>query len=327
MSLASIVIPAHNEASVLPATLDRIARESIAAEVEVVVVANACTDDTAEVARGFASRLPRLSVIETDTPGKANALNLGDRATTAFPRIFLDADILLGPGALPGMVDLLSVDAPLVGSPVIRFDLTGADRWVRAYYRVFEQQPYLTDGLVGLGVYGISARGRERFMEFPDLMADDLYIQRLFEPSERLRTRGEFIVRTPRKWSDLVRVRTRVERGNAQIAAAADTLESGHDYGRTSVSSSRSLIETLATQPTMIPSALVYTGTVLTAKARAKVCGDHWGRDESSRIMDGSHSGATRIAAHAQAPGHDRVACLASQSTPSSNAGSMASLG
>lgn len=314
MSLASLIIPAHNEASVLPATLDRIARDSLAAEVEIVVVANACTDDTADAARGFAARLPGLRVIETDTPGKANALNRGDRAATAFPRIFLDADIVLGPGALQGMVDVLAADAPVVGSPAIHFDLTGADRWVRAYYRVFEQQPYLTNDLVGLGVYGVSARGRERFTEFPDLMADDLFIQRLFEPGERLRTPGEFTVRTPRKWADLVRVRTRVERGNAQIAAAADSLESGHDYGRTSASSTRSLIETLAAQPTMIPSALVYTGTVLTAKARAKVSGDHWGRDESSRIIDGKQPDATPVATDTQ-PGaaHEPVAYLVSQ--------------
>ena len=284
MALASLIIPAHNEATVLPATLDRLAGDPLAASVEVVVVANACTDSTAETARGFADRLPKLTVIETDTPGKANALNLGDRAAQAFPRIFLDADIVLGPDALEGMLTALSVDAPVVGSPAIHFDLAGADRWVRDYYRVFERMPYLSEDLVGLGVYGLSEPARQRFERFPDLMADDLYIQRLFEPGERLRTPGEFIVRTPRRWADLVRVRTRVDRGNAQVAASAESLEDGHDYGRTSSSSARSLVSLVTAEPALAPSALVYVGTTVAAKARSRLSGDHWGRDESSRV-------------------------------------------
>ncbi|MFT4217190.1 MAG: glycosyltransferase [Micropruina sp.] len=284
MRLASFIVPAHNESTVLPATLDRIASDPLAASLEVVVVANACTDSTAAKALEFADRLPGLTVIETEIPGKANALNLGDQAATAFPRIFLDADIVLGPGALEGMVSALSIDAPVVGSPAIRFDLTGADRWVRDYYRVFERLPYLSEGLVGLGVYGVSELGRRRFERFPDLMADDLYIQRLFEPAERIRTPGEFVVRTPRRWADLVRVRTRVDRGNAQIAAAADSLEAGHDYGRTSASSVRSLVDLVAARPKLAPSAVVYVATTVTAKIRARMSGDHWGRDESSRV-------------------------------------------
>ncbi|MFT4294056.1 MAG: glycosyltransferase [Micropruina sp.] len=304
MPLASLIIPAHNESAVLPATLERIADDPLAASVEVVVVANACTDSTVETARGFADRLPLLTVIDTETPGKANALNLGDEAAQAFPRIFLDADIVLGPGALEGMISALSVDEPVVGSPAIRFDLDGADRWVRDYYRVFEQMPYLSEDLVGLGVYGVSEQGRQRFERFPDLMADDLYIQRLFEPAERVRTPGEFVVRTPRRWADLVRVRTRVDRGNAQVAAAADDLESGHDYSRTSSSSVRSLVGLVAEQPSLAPSALVYVGTTVAAKVQARLKGDQWGRDDSSRVVA---TDATAV------DSHEPVAYLVSQ--------------
>ncbi|MFT3886597.1 MAG: glycosyltransferase [Arachnia sp.] len=284
MPLASLIIPAHNESAVLPATLQRIADDPLAASVEVIVVANACTDTTAETARGFADRLPLLTVIDTETPGKANALNLGDEAARAFPRVFLDADIVLGPGALEGMISALSVDEPVVGSPAIRFDLDGADRWVRDYYRVFEKMPYMSEDLVGLGVYGVSAAGRSRFERFPDLMADDLYIQRLFDPAERVRTPGEFVVRTPRRWADLVKVRTRVDRGNAQVAATADDLESGHDYSRTSSSTVRSLVDLVSGQPSLAPAALVYVGTTAAAKVQARRKGDHWGRDDSSRV-------------------------------------------
>ena len=54
------------------------------------VVANACTDRTAEIAREAGVR-----VVEISTPGKANALRLGDAECVTFPRIYVDADIEL----------------------------------------------------------------------------------------------------------------------------------------------------------------------------------------------------------------------------------------
>ena len=284
MNVASVVIPAHNESGVLPATLRRIADDSLAHSLEVVVVANSCDDETAEVARAFRRRVPGLVVVETDTPGKANALNLGDEAVNAFPRIYLDADIVLGPGALEGMVEGLTTDAPVAGSPDIRFDLDGADLWVREYYRMFERLPYVTDGLVGLGVYGLSEHGRERFDDFPDVLADDLYIQRLFSPEERLRTRGEFAVRAPRRWADLVKVRTRVDRGNAQLAGAVPSVDHGEGFERSSDSSIKAMARSVAAEPALIGAAGVYVGTTAVAKVRARFSNDRaWGRDESTR--------------------------------------------
>ena len=297
MNVASVVIPAHNESGVLPATLNRIAEDSLASSLEVVVVANNCNDETADVARAFQRRVPGLRVVETDTPGKTNALNLGDEAVTAFPRIYLDADIVLGPEALEGMVEGLTVSAPVAGSPDIRFDLDGADMWVREYYRMFERLPYVTDGLVGLGVYGLSEQGRERFNEFPDVLADDLYIQRLFAPEERLRTRGQFAVRAPRHWADLVKVRTRVDRGNAQLAgsASASSVDQDEGFERTSDSSMKAMARSVAADPALLGAAGVYVGTTAVAKVRSRFSNDHaWGRDESTRQATTATPSATR---------------------------------
>lgn len=284
MNVASVVIPAHNESGVLSATLERIAEDALAAELEVAVVANNCNDDTAGIARAFSRQVPGLVVIETDTPGKTNALNLGDAAVNAFPRIYLDADIVLGPEALEGMVEGLSVSAPVAGSPDIRFDLDGADLWVREYYRMFEQLPYVTDGLVGLGVYGLSESGRDRFREFPDVLADDLYIQRLFAPDERLRTRGQFAVRAPRRWADLVKVRTRVDRGNAQLATSAPSVDDSEAFDRTSESSMKAMARSVVAHPALLGAAGVYVGTTAVAKVRSRFSSDRaWGRDESTR--------------------------------------------
>ena len=58
MNVASVVIPAHNESNVLGPTLERIANDPLAGSLEVAVVANACSDDTAEVARSYAAAVP-----------------------------------------------------------------------------------------------------------------------------------------------------------------------------------------------------------------------------------------------------------------------------
>ncbi len=225
MNVASVVIPAHNESGVLPATLNRIAEDSLAA------IARG-RRRRQQLQRRDRRRRPRLPA-----PG-ARPRRRRDRHPRqdqrAQPRRRGGQRV---PAHLPGRrhrarprgprghgATGLSVSSPVAGSPDIRFDLDGADLWVREYYRMFERLPYVTDGLVGLGVYGLSEQGRDRFDEFPDVLADDLYIQRLFAPEERLRTRGQFAVRAPRRWADLVKVRTRVDRGNAQLATSAPTV-------------------------------------------------------------------------------------------------------
>ena len=61
--LASVVIPAHNEEAVLGRCLRVLLAGSTPGELDVVVVANACTDRTAEIAREAGVR-----VVETSTP-------------------------------------------------------------------------------------------------------------------------------------------------------------------------------------------------------------------------------------------------------------------
>jgi hypothetical protein len=77
----SIVIPAHDEERVIGRCLSGLASGAEPGELEVVVVANGCTDGTAAAARTF----PGVRVVETPVAGKAAALNLGDEHAPAFP--------------------------------------------------------------------------------------------------------------------------------------------------------------------------------------------------------------------------------------------------
>src|SRR5579863_9072886 len=95
--MISIIIPAHNEASVIARTLQAITAGAEAGELEVIVVCNGCNDGTADTARRFG---PLVRVIETNIASKTHALNLGDESAQGFPRIYADADVVIGIDAI-----------------------------------------------------------------------------------------------------------------------------------------------------------------------------------------------------------------------------------
>jgi glycosyltransferase involved in cell wall biosynthesis len=80
---ASVVIPAHNEERVIGRCLEVLQAGLRPGELEVVVVANGCTDNTERVAR---SAVPAVRVVSLAEASKAAALNAGDAVASAFPR-------------------------------------------------------------------------------------------------------------------------------------------------------------------------------------------------------------------------------------------------
>lgn len=96
----TVIIPAHNEESVLPHTLASL-RPQLSSQIQAVVIADNCTDATASVAR-----LAGVSVLERDDPqrrGKGYALDFALQALSTNPPdvvIVVDADCLVLPGAI-----------------------------------------------------------------------------------------------------------------------------------------------------------------------------------------------------------------------------------
>ena len=80
--------------------------------------------------------------------------------------------------------------------------------------------PSLLGALWGAGVYGLSEAGRSRFGAFPDLIADDLWVDRQFAPDEiEIVDCAPVVVAVPRRVRDLMLVLRRWYRGNAETAA------------------------------------------------------------------------------------------------------------
>ncbi len=92
-----IIIPAYNEAKRLPRTLEVLrqrAREvtRVVGRIEVLVVDNASTDTTADVARAHDSLGLRVRVLHCAVPGKGAAVRAGMLASTHDLVVFMDAD-------------------------------------------------------------------------------------------------------------------------------------------------------------------------------------------------------------------------------------------
>ncbi len=90
----SIIIPAHNEETRLPRALEQafafLAKQAY--DSELIVVENASSDRTLQVAQGFTHNYPNLIVLHEDLPGKGRAVRRGVMEAHGGYRFIADAD-------------------------------------------------------------------------------------------------------------------------------------------------------------------------------------------------------------------------------------------
>jgi glycosyltransferase involved in cell wall biosynthesis len=126
----SVIIPAHNAARFLPETLEALAGNDLR-NAEVLLVNDASSDNTIEVAQRFEASLNLKVVASATQSGPAGARNLGTLEASAPFLLFLDADVVLPSKALfwiretldlyshredvAGVLGAYSEDAPGVG--------------------------------------------------------------------------------------------------------------------------------------------------------------------------------------------------------------------
>ena len=212
--MTSIIIPAHNEENVIERCLRPFKRSIDNKEVEVIVVCNGCTDQTANRVSVISDR---IKCIETDTASKANALNIGDSAANFFPRFYIDADISISMEAISAISKALECEY-LAASPEVQMDLSASSWPVKAYYDVWFSLPYCKTGMVGAGVYALSCDGRGRFNKFPEIISDDGFVRCLFKEYERGFIHGYYsIVKAPSNLSDLIKIKTRSRLGRYEL--------------------------------------------------------------------------------------------------------------
>jgi glycosyltransferase involved in cell wall biosynthesis len=213
----SLMIPASNEEGWIGTCLEAVAMsDPVPDGLEVIVVANGCRDKTAEVARGYASRIPGLQVIELARGSKPLALNAGDAAAKGDKRAWLDADCVLSRDVLAQLSRALAVEKAVYAgaTPVVPRPKSLV---TRAYARFWQRLPFARSVAPGFGLYAVSAAGRSRWGEFPDIISDDSFVRLQFETSERIQVPASYEWPMIEGFAALVRVRRRQDRGVAEL--------------------------------------------------------------------------------------------------------------
>lgn len=292
----SIVIPAHDEEQVLGPLLAGLSTGSAAAEV--VVVANGCTDRTADVARRFAG----IRVVESPVASKVRALELGDSLVSHFPRFYVDGDVVLGARDVRALAAALDEPGVHAVGPARELVLDGVSPLVRAYYGVWQRLPGVSRELYGRGVVAVDEEGHRRLSGWRDAMSDDLLVAMSFAPGEvRVVETARAVIRPPRHYRDLLRRRVRVMTGNLRLAR-----DPGAPAVRGSGASPRTLAALALRTPRLAPGVAVFVATACLAHLgarRALARGSTvWLRDESSRRLPSSFPSPALTHAPSTAP-------------------------
>lgn len=280
----SVVVPAHDEADVIERCLASLHEGAQEHRLQVVVVCNGCSDDTAEIARRAA---PHAVVVETDIPSKAAALNLGDDVAEHFPRCYVDADVVVSPRALDRVADVLTGGTVLAAAPRPAFDLSRSGPGARRFLQLWQHAPYFTDDLVGSGFYAVSEPGHARLGPFPPVVADDYYVASSFAPGERRGVDGcTFTPLLPVTLRGLIRIHVRHYAAHRELAAWLAASPAG-SAPRLAQPTRGGWMRPFVRRPGWWPSIAVYVAV----KAVARLGGEYkhrygtmsWNRDQAGR--------------------------------------------
>lgn len=110
----SVILPCFNGSATLGVQLEALTRQHWPGGWEVVAVDNGSTDDSVEIVRRYADRLPGLNIVQAHVPGTRrlgvpHSYNTGIRAATGDAFVFCEADDEVAPGWLQAMGEALAV--------------------------------------------------------------------------------------------------------------------------------------------------------------------------------------------------------------------------
>ncbi len=274
----SIIIPAHNEASSITQCLTALIKPDPDYHLQIIVVCNGCQDNTYSIVNALDST---IICLETNIASKSNALNLGDRVAKFYPRIYLDADVVLSIEAVKALCLTLSNKNYLATSSRVNMDLLSSSWFVRAFYEIWLDLPYCKAGMIGSGVYALSEKGRQRFDEFPNIIADDGYVRCLFTEAERPLSDCYSTVTAPKDLISLIKITTRSRLGRYELKERFPHLLNNEtkDY--------KGAIIELFGNFKLWAKIIVYVGVNIITRIRANYQYNRkitqWERDESSR--------------------------------------------
>lgn len=114
MCYLSIILPAHNEETRLPNTLESISSylKCLPFDAEVIIVENASTDRTFEIAKDFTLLHPEFQIIQEKRKGKGRAVKTGMLNAKGKYRLFSDVDLSVS------IEEIIKFIPPINNSPI-----------------------------------------------------------------------------------------------------------------------------------------------------------------------------------------------------------------
>ncbi len=276
----TVVVPAHDEEAVIGRCLDRMLREAEPDELRVVVVANGTTDRTLDVAREAGRALGHeVETLDLPEPSKIAAVRAGiERADGAV--LVVDADVEVPTSAVRAVADALASPQPVVAAPTLEMDASRSSWLVRRYVRAWTALPYVSQSMVGSGVFALNVPALERLGDLPEVTNDDGWVRRRFAPRERVVVGETFTAHAARTARALVSRRARIINGNRSLDGALG----GRDAGR---NGPRALLRAVRARVVDPLDALVFVGVTAASRAvaaRRRSRGDlGWYTDATSR--------------------------------------------
>ncbi|MFC4070288.1 glycosyltransferase family 2 protein [Actinoplanes subglobosus] len=267
------MIPTHHGSALLDRSVRSLAGQTLTRDVHVVVAVNDDRADSLDRANALAPLLRAAgmacAVVRT-APGRSAALRAGDRLLPPGARLYLDQDAVLSPSAV---ATLLTVLAPGSGvhfaAPAMR-PAPARSAVTRAYFRIWRELPYVRRSPATCGVYAVSAEGRARWGDLPDLHSDDKWVRWHFAPDERRVVPGEWYeVVAPDGLRDLLRARRRYQGGNRELRGLPALPPYPDDHIRY-----RGAVRSLLAKPAAWPSAAVFLAVHAAGRMTPRRLGD-----------------------------------------------------
>lgn len=274
-----VVVPAHDEERVVARCVRALLDGADPAELRVVVVSNGSGDATVERARAAVRPGELVEVVETAAASKVGALRRGLARADGAAVLVVDADVVVPVGTARELIRAVRGPGAWVAGARPVLDTSGASWAVRRYYRVWQELPYVRGGVIGTGVFALSADAVAQIGTFPDVVNDDGWVRRRFPAGKRRLVDAPFTVVAARTVRALTARRARVLNGNRQLDA-----ELGPDpEGGTWAAVGRGLADRRFGPLDAATFVLVTVVTRLRAAARRRRGDTGWSTDATSR--------------------------------------------
>jgi len=278
--MATVIVPAHNEASVIEDCLNSIVNQS--GIDHIIVPCNGCTDNTVDIVK---DKFPNVVCLDIEKPSKTNALNVAEAKARelgiTYPVFYIDADTRLSENCIPHIVKAMTNSNTLLAAPTPIINTNKSSWLVKTYYKVWTHLPYIKEGVIATCSFIVSEEGRQRFDKFADVIGDDGFIRCHFKNSEIANIEGaEIYIRAPKDIFSLIKIKTRARLGNMELIAQKKCpVQEVKHYGN--VMRSRLFSKEFLPTTTYILIALVIR---LRAKMQFKKIDSYeWEKDTSSR--------------------------------------------